>query len=108
MSLRDAWACRADAWTAFARTPGHDHWYERLNLPSFLALLPEPGRATARPRLRRGECGSRADAGLLIEVLREPVPDDEHVASRPRVAKWRRVPIFLHLRCRVAAGERER
>jgi hypothetical protein len=37
-------------------------------------------------------------AGLVIEAVREPVPDDSFVRRRPRVAKWRRVPIFLHLR----------
>ena len=35
-------------------------------------------------------------AGLVIEVLREPVPDAEHVAAHPEVARWRRKPAFLH------------
>lgn len=240
MTLRDAWDRRAAAWTAFARTPGHDLWYERVNLPSFLALLPEPGRATldlgcgegrlgavltglghrvtgvdASPALaalarehhavveadaaalpfadasfdlvvafmslhdmddveavvqeaaRVLEPGGRfclavehplqkagswldpedaaspfvvdrayleerrsattvdrdgvrmefvsvdrplgaygralEEAGLLIEALREPVPDDELLRLRPRAAKWRRVPIFLQLRCTLTA-----
>jgi SAM-dependent methyltransferase len=34
-------------------------------------------------------------AGLLIEALREPVPDDEHVARHPSVERWRRTPVFL-------------
>jgi SAM-dependent methyltransferase len=38
-----------------------------------------------------------AAAGLLIERLREPaVP--EHAIRQPRSARWRRLPLFLHLR----------
>jgi SAM-dependent methyltransferase len=38
-----------------------------------------------------------ADAGLLIERLREPaVPED--AISRERSRRWRRLPLFLHLR----------
>lgn len=43
-------------------------------------------------------------AGLLIEALREPVPDDEHLASHPEVARWRREPCFLHGRAVKPAG----
>ena len=46
------------------------------------------------------------DAGLLIEAVREPVPDAEFVASRPRVAKWTRIPIFLHVRALKPSGGR--
>jgi molybdopterin-guanine dinucleotide biosynthesis protein A/SAM-dependent methyltransferase len=35
-------------------------------------------------------------AGLLIEALREPVPDAGHLAAYPEVARWRREPCFLH------------
>ena len=35
-------------------------------------------------------------AGLLVETLREPVPDDAHVADHPQVARWQREPCFLH------------
>jgi SAM-dependent methyltransferase len=38
-----------------------------------------------------------ADAGLLIERLREP-PVPEHAMTRPRNSRWARVPLFLHLR----------
>ena len=38
------------------------------------------------------------DAGLLIEALREPAPDEGHAAERAEVARWRRVPCFLHIR----------
>lgn len=34
-------------------------------------------------------------AGLLIEALREPVPDAEHVALWPKVERWTRRPAFL-------------
>jgi SAM-dependent methyltransferase len=37
-------------------------------------------------------------AGLLVEALREPVPDDAYVADHPRVARWRREPCFLLVR----------
>ena len=37
-------------------------------------------------------------AGLLIEVLREPVPDDAYLRETPRAARLRRVPIYLHFR----------
>jgi SAM-dependent methyltransferase len=37
-------------------------------------------------------------AGLLIESMREPVPDDAYVGDRPLAARLRRVPIYLHLR----------
>ncbi|HXQ44669.1 MAG TPA: class I SAM-dependent methyltransferase [Acidimicrobiales bacterium] len=33
-------------------------------------------------------------AGLLIELVREPLPD----ATAPHLLRWRRVPLFLHLR----------
>jgi SAM-dependent methyltransferase len=37
-------------------------------------------------------------AGLLIEALREPVPAREHVADRPALARWQRLPGVLHVR----------
>jgi SAM-dependent methyltransferase len=37
-------------------------------------------------------------AGLLIEVLREPVPSDDFVRQFPRAVRQRRIPIYLHLR----------
>jgi hypothetical protein len=37
-------------------------------------------------------------AGLVIEALREPVPDDEHVAAFPAVERWRSTPMFLQVR----------
>lgn len=46
MNLRDACERHAEEWIAWARTPGHDHYFWRFNLPRFLELLPPPGRLT--------------------------------------------------------------
>lgn len=46
MTVSEAWEHEAENWARFARTPGHDHYYERLNLPHFLEILPPPGRRT--------------------------------------------------------------
>lgn len=42
--------------------------------------------------------GALEAAGLAVERLREPVPDDAYVADHPQVARWRSRPSFLHLR----------
>lgn len=39
-----------------------------------------------------------AQAGLLVERVVEPVPDDAYVAAVPEVERWRRRPGFLHVR----------
>jgi hypothetical protein len=39
-----------------------------------------------------------AEAGLLIERVVEPLPDDAYVAAVPDVGHWRRRPGFLHVR----------
>jgi SAM-dependent methyltransferase len=61
-------------------------------------------RMTFTDRHRPLEDYSRAleGAGLVIEALREPVPDDAHVAAHPEVAVWRERPAFLLLRTRAA------
>lgn len=61
-SLTEAWDDAAEAWIRWARTPGHDDFYERYNLPQFLELLPQPGRLTLD--LGAGE-------GRLGRVLRD-------------------------------------
>jgi SAM-dependent methyltransferase len=43
------------------------------------------------------------DAGLCIEALREPVPDDDYLAAHPEVVRWRSAPCFLLLRARTAS-----
>ena len=45
-SITDAWEEQAEGWIRWARTPGVDDYYELHNLPSFLELLPPPGRRT--------------------------------------------------------------
>src|SRR3712207_6548510 len=45
-SISAAWERRAAEWVAWARTPGHDVFFDRLNWPAFRALLPPPGRLT--------------------------------------------------------------
>ena len=42
----EAWERRSAEWTAWARTPGHDVYFTRLNWPAFERLLPAPGRLT--------------------------------------------------------------
>jgi SAM-dependent methyltransferase len=42
--------------------------------------------------------GALERAGLFVEAVREPVPDDAYVAEHPRVAPWRREPCFLLVR----------
>jgi SAM-dependent methyltransferase len=59
----DAWEAHAEAWAKWARTPGHDHHYEHLNLPAFLALVPSPGRLTVDIGCGEGRVG-RALAAL--------------------------------------------
>jgi len=38
------------------------------------------------------------DAGLLVERIVEPVPDDAYLAAVPEAERWRRRPGFLHVR----------
>ncbi len=44
--MRQGWESEAPNWVSFARTPGHDHAHEEINLPALLGLLPAPGRRT--------------------------------------------------------------
>jgi SAM-dependent methyltransferase len=39
-----------------------------------------------------------ADAGLLTETIREVSPPDQVVLEHPSDGRWRRIPLFLHLR----------
>jgi len=38
------------------------------------------------------------DAGLLLEIIREPRPSKEFVRANPLAERRRRVPLFLHMR----------
>jgi ubiquinone/menaquinone biosynthesis C-methylase UbiE len=44
--LADAWEAQAGEWRRWTRTPGLDRHFHQYNWPSFLALIPLPGRAT--------------------------------------------------------------
>src|SRR5438105_7178852 len=85
-SVSDHWERAAQDWLRWARTPGHDHWYERHNRPAFLSLLPPPGRRTldlacGEGRLTRelrklGHSVVGLDRSLtLLKAFRELEPD---------------------------------
>ena len=67
-SLTDAWDAQAEAWIRWARTPGHDDYYELYNLPQFLELLPPPGRLTLDLGAGEGRLG-RVLRGLGHRVV---------------------------------------
>lgn len=60
--LRDAWDTHADAWIAWARTPGHDSYW-RFHRDAFLPLVPAPGRLTLDIGCGEGRLGR--DLGRL-------------------------------------------
>jgi SAM-dependent methyltransferase len=62
MTLRDAWRAESDNWIRFARTPQHDRYYFLLNLPSFLDLVPAPGRLTVDVGCGEGRLGRALEA----------------------------------------------
>jgi hypothetical protein len=102
MSLRESWDAHASDWIDRARTEDYDHFFRRLSMPAVLALVRPPGRLAASivhpfnspkagvsfeaygPALER--------AGLCIEAIREPVPDDAYVARRARTRASRAAP----------------
>jgi ubiquinone/menaquinone biosynthesis C-methylase UbiE len=44
--LAEAWEAQADEWRRWTRTPGLDRHFHQYNWPSFVDLIPPPGRAT--------------------------------------------------------------
>jgi ubiquinone/menaquinone biosynthesis C-methylase UbiE len=58
VTLRKRWDEQADDWARFARTPGHDRSHENVNFPSFLELLPPPGRAALDVGCGEGRVGA--------------------------------------------------
>ncbi|HEX9480537.1 MAG TPA: class I SAM-dependent methyltransferase [Solirubrobacteraceae bacterium] len=62
-SLSDAWEAKAAEWVAWARTPGHDEFFERLNWPAFVRILPDARGATLDLGCGEGRSG-RELAGL--------------------------------------------
>ena len=67
-SLTEAWDEQAEAWIRWARTPGHDDYYELYNRPQFLDLLPAPGRLTVDLGAGEGRIG-RVLRGLGHRVV---------------------------------------
>jgi SAM-dependent methyltransferase len=57
VSLRDEWESQAERWTAWARTPAHDHHFWEVNLPAFLELVPPAGRLTVDLGCGEGRVG---------------------------------------------------
>lgn len=67
-STVQAWEAHAEAWSRWARTPGHDYHYEQLNLPQFLELLGAPRQLTVDFACGEGRLG-RVLAGLGHAVV---------------------------------------
>src|SRR3954447_7927103 len=55
--LADAWEKQAEQWRRWTRTPGLDRHFRRYNWPSFLELVPPPGRATLDLGCGEGRAG---------------------------------------------------
>ena len=87
MTLSEAWREQAEAWARWARTPGHDVFYWRFNLPRFLEIVPEPGRRTIEVGCGEGRmCRELAARGHHVigidqsEVLVRHAADDRSTA----------------------------
>jgi SAM-dependent methyltransferase len=86
-----SWEDEARNWLAWARTPGHDAYWDYS--PRFSELVPQPGRATlevgcgegrvARDLAGRGHRVTAVDSSpTLLEAAREAQPDAEfHLAD---------------------------
>jgi SAM-dependent methyltransferase len=74
VSLREEWENNARDWIKWARTPGHDVYYWRLNLPRFLELLPPPGRLTIDVGCGEGRLGRELThrGHLVVDVDGSP------------------------------------
>ena len=68
VNLREAWEEQALPWAEWARTPGHDHFFWRYNLPRFLSIVPAPGELTLDIGCGEGRVG-RALAGRGHRVI---------------------------------------
>jgi SAM-dependent methyltransferase len=87
-----AWQERATQWLDFARTPGHDVFFDQLNLPWFAELLPAAGRRTldvgcgegrlGRFLASRGHAVSGVDSSpRLVQAARETGGYDELICT---------------------------
>jgi SAM-dependent methyltransferase len=90
--VTDAWRARAEQWLEFARTPGHDVFFEQLNLPWFAELLPPAGRCTldvgcgegrlGRFLVARGHAVCGIDSSpLVVDAARDAGGYDELVCA---------------------------
>ncbi len=90
--VTDAWRARARQWLEFARTPGHDVFFEHLNLPWFAELLPAAGRRTLDVGCGEGRVGRFLVAqrhtvcgidssSLLVDAAREAGGYDELICG---------------------------
>ena len=77
------------------RTRPGDEPLKRTACAVFYRLL---NRLSDRPIPLEGYVGALESAGLLLERLREPAPDDALVAEVPATARLRRIPLYLHFR----------
>jgi SAM-dependent methyltransferase len=78
VSRRDAWEAHAEAWIAWARAEGHDHFFWRFSCPALLALVPPPGRLTLD--LASGE-------GRMARALRDAGHSVLAVESSPTLVR---------------------
>lgn len=84
--MRQGWDSEALNWARFARTPGHDHSHEQINLPALLDLLPAPGRRT----LDLG-CGE-GRLGRVLHSLGHRVAGIDASATMVRLAAGHELP----------------
>jgi SAM-dependent methyltransferase len=84
--MQQGWESEALNWARFARTPGHDHAHEEINLPALLSLLPMPGRRT----LDLG-CGE-GRLGRVLQSLGHRVAGIDASATLVRLATDHEMP----------------
>jgi SAM-dependent methyltransferase len=84
--MRDGWESEALNWARFARTPGHDHSHEEINLPALLGLLPPPGRLT----LDLG-CGE-GRLGRILQPLGHRIVGIDASSTMVRLAATHEIP----------------
>jgi SAM-dependent methyltransferase len=89
--LHEHWEQEAEAWAAWARTPGHDNWHWRLNWPAFLALLPAPSGLT----LDLG-CGE-GRGGLALRELGHTVVGVDAAPTMAQLARATGAYTAVHL-----------